>query len=302
MTATLHLWCGLLPTRDERAASRWLRKLRRGVGKPREFEVYVVLLELRLPEATADTRAAAEPILERLKSRLARHRIRAARRVRPKRFKPQIRALEQAVSRLRSRLPKAPKAFEGALAVERIMAAAARSAIAKAETRAEDAFLHQARIAVKKWRYTIESIEDAAPGVSSRSMGDLRLMQEVLGRIHDRALLRDLLRAKSRKGQTEGVAHALQPLIDVLDEESRGAVQEFRLLAVAGALSDVGARGAAVALRQDAQESSAATSNVAGAEVVTKVVSDEVTQEDDRSRVARWDQMTEWLRKTGRNG
>ncbi|MGH7732087.1 MAG: CHAD domain-containing protein, partial [Candidatus Eiseniibacteriota bacterium] len=83
--AALRVWRSLLPGPARRTAARRLRRLRRRIGRARELEVHVALLEARLPRCEAASRAAAAEILLRLKGRLARRRRAAARRVSPRR-------------------------------------------------------------------------------------------------------------------------------------------------------------------------------------------------------------------------
>lgn len=231
LNAAIRTWRSLVPTPARRAACRALRRLRRRLGKARELEVHVELLEARLPARKTVTRAAAAALLLRLKGRLARRRRAACRRASPKRIKRALRLLEAVVAGLPARLLRDPEAAEEALAVEREAGVTARDSIRQAAESEDDTSLHAARIQAKKWRYTIECLEDALPGRSSQGVRPLRRIQEALGDIHDRIVLRDVIARESPDPGDERGPHALRPLIDKLEGERHRTLRKFQRLA-----------------------------------------------------------------------
>lgn len=222
LLAILDLWDRALPSSAWRRARRELKDLRRRAGRAREYEVFFAALTERLPRLDDETRAAVAALLRRIESRLDRHREQLARRVRPKRLGRKLRELRPPDETI------APPAIARALQRERRLEDAAREAISTALASPEDQALHQARIAVKKWRYVAESLGEAGVGLAPRPLEALRGLQESLGAAQDRATLRDEIGRWARRPSRAAAAAALGPLLEALEDERHLAVNEFR--------------------------------------------------------------------------
>jgi len=315
LTAAIRTW-RLVPTPARRAACRALRRLRRRLGNARELEVHIELLEARLPARKTVTRAAAAALLLRLKGRLARRRRAACRRASPKRIKRLLRLLEAVAAGLPAGLLRDPGAVEEALAVEREAGVTARDSVRQAAESEDDTSLHEARIEVKKWRYTIECLEDALPGRSSQGVRPLRRIQEALGDIHDRIVLREVIARESPDPGDEGGPHALRPLIDKLEGERRRTLRKFQRLAAA--LVGVPPSGAAPAAGETSPAAMPPPHGSSEAPVIDPAVADPATAiapEDPAPgsaanvgvpeapapkmeiRDERWGRMADWLDK-----
>jgi hypothetical protein len=171
-------------------------------------------------------------ILLGLKGHLAHRRRSASKRVSPKRLKRLLGTLEDVAGGLRAQLLRDPAAIESGLASERDRAAAARAALSEAAKHPEDVRLHEARVAVKKWRYAVECLREALPDRPVHGIPALRRMQGTLGDVHDLGLLRDLI-ARLAPAANDAPPRALGALIGRLEGERRRAVHKFQRLAPA---------------------------------------------------------------------
>jgi len=223
MDAMLRTWDGLFHARAREDARRVLRRLRRRLGEARELETQVALLEPRVSQYGD----ATARLLERLRNRLARRTDRAAKRLRPKRIKRLLTRMDDVASDLDSRPIAKPRAFDQALKRALETGAVARVAVEVAARQEDDGALHQARLAVKKWRYTLECIDTIVPEAESEVTSSLREMQELLGTIQDRVVLIDTI---ERFGEEEDQA-GFQAIVEELKAEKRTALHEFKTLA-----------------------------------------------------------------------
>jgi CHAD domain-containing protein len=172
-----------------------LREWRRRLGRARDHEVLAAGLTEpeHLDIGGDDARALAD---EQLALR-DEARADAARWAKPARE----RRLEQALRPLLALADRAQQ--EDALADgERRCArreTKARACLADAAGSDDDEVLHDARIALRRWRYAIEALEPFARGPGAPARKALRVLQRELGTVHDRAVLRDLLLAEARR-------------------------------------------------------------------------------------------------------
>jgi CHAD domain-containing protein len=243
LNAALRLWRDLLRPAPRTAARRRLRRLRRALGPARELEVNVAQLLEFLPAMPPPSRVAVESLAARLRGRLPGARARAARAARPSAIRALARRVERSVSTLPERLATRPD--PRTIARQQIARAreVALRALGGAVETGDDAHLHQARIAVKKWRYAVESAQAALD--STAKLKSLRDVQEVLGQVHDRAVLRDLIERRARKLRAAGLeaqATGLLPLLQSLETDRVRRVETLRALA-----AKVGAAAAATA-------------------------------------------------------
>jgi CHAD domain-containing protein len=309
LTAALRAWESLLPARAGEAACRALRKLRRRVGRARELEVHVALAEARRPglAAGAGERAVVDAILARLGERLARRRRQAMKRVSPRRLKPLLRRIDAAVGGLGGH--GRPAETAEAFAIERRRAERATTTLRWAAEHPDEVSLHEARIRVKQWRYLLECLEEALPGVRWQGAPPLRRIQTLLGDIHDLGLLRDLFARQALKPIPSADREHLNALIGTLDQERERALRRFQ--------RRVGAELAAGATRPAGEEASAPVAPhaeptrdepapLAGEPLATDgthspapgAPADAEPAAGDRE--ARWGRMASWLEKTGR--
>jgi CHAD domain-containing protein len=223
LDAMLWTWSGLIDAGARARATRALRRLRRRLGKARELESHVALLE----------RTAAihgEPVtglLERMRRRLSRRTERAAKRLRPERLRRLLERVETAASSVASRPIQSSQGFARARAHVSEVRAVALAAVECALAREDDWLLRRARIAVKNWRYAVDCVDANANGRELDPRSALRQVQEALGTIQDRAALIAAVERFGRKRARPG----LQALLEELKAEKHAAFRDFRALA-----------------------------------------------------------------------
>jgi CHAD domain-containing protein len=136
--------------------------------------------------------------------------------------------IEAATASLDSGPPDLPLALDRARAYLLERRAVARIALELAVAREDDWLLHQARLAIKKWRYALECVDGV--GVAEPDPRPaLRQLQEVLGAFHDRAALIDAVERHRRTRDRPG----FDALIAGLKAEKQEAFAKFRQLAPA---------------------------------------------------------------------
>lgn len=223
MDAMLRTWARLFRASARDDALGALRRLRRRLSEARELEAQVALLEPRVSQHGEP----AVRLLQRLKGRLSRRAGRAAERLRPKRLKRLLGRMDEIASDLDTRPLAKPRVFDQARKRALETGAVARVAVEVAARQEDDETLHQARLAVKKWRYMLECLKTIVPESESHVTPSLREVQELLGTIQDRAALIDAI---ERFGRKEDRA-ALEGIVLELQAEKRAALQEFKALA-----------------------------------------------------------------------
>jgi CHAD domain-containing protein len=226
--AALALARPLLRRGPRRAAQRGLRRLRRALGPLRDAEVALELLEARLTGAAVPLRRSAAPLIRRLRARVARGRARAARAALARRVARVEERVRRAVARAERRAAAHPGWPARRLAALADRARATREALSEALAHSDDAALHAARVAVKRWRYAEECASQPTAAVV---VPLLRRLQETLGELRDASLLRDrLVRETLRHPGTpsERDARALLALAATLESERPAARTELR--------------------------------------------------------------------------
>lgn len=232
LNAGLELWGDILRPKPARAARRRIRRMRRALGPLRELESAVQALGKHRQALPIASRVAAEAMLDDL---LRRSR-KARRRVRPLLESKATRAIARRIARASTGLDQRMAAHHGPSAVAEPRIAAARedtrSRLGTAVETGADDRLHEARVALKKWRYALE-----AAGVGdgqAHGLPALRGMQEALGHAHDCAMLRDRVERRSRRLHERGLnaeASALTPLLERIEVERGCHVEQARGLA-----------------------------------------------------------------------
>ncbi len=248
LAAALALWRALLRRRARRRTLRGLRRLGRRLGPVREREVVLALLEARATRPGEETREVVERLAARLRRRIARARTGVARACRPAAIERLVRGVTRAAGRLETRVGAQPDWRARAEQRVETLGVRARDALAEGLASREDAALHQARIAVKRWRYAGECVE-AVAGAPATRLVPLRELQETLGAVHDLATLRDrLVRAAARSarrrrgfgapasGGTAPISShdpvaALSALAQAIEEDRARALERLRVQA-----------------------------------------------------------------------
>jgi len=200
LEVALQVWRSVLARRPRRRARRLTRRLRREAGPAREAEVHAARLTECGAQVIEAHRPAIESELARLGERVTRTRRRLAERLPERRIARLWRWVERAMRGL-----DAPDAGVGVRPVAARRRRALRALLAARPT-LDDAPLHQARVAVKKWRYAEESLAAGLGGEAPPSTRRLRSVQSELGRIHDRATLRDHVRRAAARAERRGEA------------------------------------------------------------------------------------------------
>jgi len=225
LESALQTWRLVLARRPCRRARRLLRRIRRAAGPVRDAEVHATQLAELAAGSPLDSREALDAESARLTRQLARRRARLTEWLSPRRVRRVVRRVARACDGLAS-----PPARAGVDQVE-TRRQRALAALLEATPTLDDTPLHDARIAVKRWRYSEESLAAARGADSSHATRGLRAVQSGLGRIHDRATLRDLLlRAAERAARRQEPTreHALRELAARLEAERVHEVLRFR--------------------------------------------------------------------------
>ncbi len=229
LVAFLRTWRGLLPNAGFRRIVRELRVVRRRVGRARDAEVQVEVLRERLGRHGAPDEDALEFLRDR-EGRLERRRHRAAKQVRPRRSERLLALLSRAEQGMSTDLVSRLQAFEAAHGRERKRRQIAIDAMRASLEGTDDAALHQARIAIKKWRYAVECLgEDEAP-LAGITLIPLRELQQVLGAVRDRATLRAVVSRRLDGLGHRRMSRTLRSVTDDLESERGEAWERFRAL------------------------------------------------------------------------
>jgi CHAD domain-containing protein len=124
----------------------------------------------------------------------------------------------QSLPRRTLRLPLNSEVFQ-ALALERLNAA--RRLQAQALKTGSDAALHRLRIAIKKFRYVVENF---LPILHKDWRDDLKHVQDLLGEIHDLAVLRQAVDQLSKDAPSEAHGH----WVEIIQNERAARIQQYR--------------------------------------------------------------------------
>ena len=247
LEAMLRTWGGLLDSRPRTAALRGLRRLRHGLGAARELEAHVALLE-RIARDSDDPEDPDDPataLLHRLRIKSSRRAARARKQLRPERLRRLLGRVETATSSLGTGPAGDPDGTVRARAHVSELRAVALAAVESAAPREDEWLLQQARLAVRRWRYAMDSVAKPANGPPSDLRPALRQVQDALGAIHDRAALIGLVERHVRRRAVPG----LKPLIERLKAENRAEFQRFQSLACALGVRSLPAAAALRAFR-----------------------------------------------------
>jgi CHAD domain-containing protein len=230
LSAALAAWEPLLRPGPRARARRMLRRVRQALGPAREAEVLLADLEPRLRAATPADRLVTVDVLRRLERRVLLGRTRAIRLARNERLERIARRVRRSADDLSERLGHRPSiVLEGMQWLAKVGTQALR-ACDDAAREPEDAVLHRARIALKKWRYAAECFAAVGIPTASPEPGVMRVIQEALGEVHDRAALRERLVSEiERPRYTADSARrdALRSLAGAVESERTHALTMF---------------------------------------------------------------------------
>jgi CHAD domain-containing protein len=215
-------------------ASRILRTAGRSLGRARDLDVGLGLLEDLERRAPADAPAAAA-----VRVALRRDQVKRQRKLIKRLESLDFHALPLANGAARRRVSRVlpwrvPPSRRAVIAAIHEGALALGAAVEHATGVYFPARAHAVRIAMKNLRYQVELLDVSEPG---RRPALKVLRKEALGQIRDREVLADRLERMRRKGRVPG-GRALQQL---LEAESRSLFQKYleqreKVLAVADAL------------------------------------------------------------------
>jgi CHAD domain-containing protein len=227
LSAALNLWRDALPADRRLAARRALRRLRRRLGGARELEVMVTMLAEHLAARPAGSEPALEFWLDRLRRRRDMARRRARLLARPRTMQRIVRRIGRAITPLQApaRIPLA-----GARARLEALRADAGRVLAEAAGEGHDTALHAARITIKKCRYSAEMLARVTRSPVPVELAAWRELQDVMGGIRDRTILRAGLERQWRRWH----ALAARSLADSLAAESRAQLASLRAAVAPG--------------------------------------------------------------------
>jgi CHAD domain-containing protein len=197
LETALATWRDAIDPGAKRRARRSLRRWRRRMAQARDLEVVV---EALAEDGFAGTVAEAAH-LARLRASLAirRNRVRRdiANRLTPARLERLRVRLELAVVSAAPASDAIPTATRRCARAQRN----AETAVEAAWSVDDDRALHAARIAVKKRRYAEEALAAGTGAPPAEASASVRALQRALGAVHDRAQVRDQLRASAERAR-----------------------------------------------------------------------------------------------------
>ena len=211
-----------LPARERLRARRRVKRIRRSLTGVRDADVQVALVESLAGRLGPAAAAPLAPLRAQLRARAA-----AARdALRREGEGLSVRGLRPRLGALLKQLPPIPR---------RALVAATRAAlrrraaeVARARVRALGGGareMHALRIAVKKYRYTLEFMEEIGLGRHGTALVEARRLQETLGCLHDL----DLLLALGRRAP----GRAAPGVTALLRRERRPVLEAARALVAA---------------------------------------------------------------------
>jgi CHAD domain-containing protein len=234
LESLIDLWGG-----RRRRARRALAELRRALGPAREARVAITLLDARRGGLEPAAETAITLFLDRAERRLRRRERDAAKRCAGGSMRALARAVDRALRRglAGGTVPGRDQARERLEARRERALRRMRSAAALAD----DARLHAARIAIKRWRYGLERIAAVDPESGAGAREALVALQHELGGIQDLALLRanvETVAARLRAHGATAGAEALARLEAILARERGARVEAFQRLAAGAAFTE----------------------------------------------------------------
>lgn len=198
---------------------REVRRLAEAAGKVRDTDVLLDYLRARALQETEAERAGIETLLDALSAERATVRDELDpildRWADEDDDDSEAAAFRAALTAIKSRRKLGARALTGQVAAEAIESALARFEKRGRQFADDDAgpdVAHRLRIATKKLRYTVEFFAPLLPPESQERVGELKELQTLLGIVHDRDVLTDLLaweRAQALERQLQQLERAV---------------------------------------------------------------------------------------------
>lgn len=229
LEAALRAWQDALAQRPLRRAWRMLRQMRRWAGKTREHEVHGAEVRRAMTAAPTELHKALGQVAEDLEAAKALAQTELSSRLKPTRLEK----LRRRIRRALRPLVEPRDAFElQRQARDRVERQRRRALAALLDAHPSDAesTLHDARLRVKRWRYSEEALAATThEGIAGEEV--LRRLQQLLGEIQDLGTLREWALAHSRryarKEQPEK-AEALDWLVTRAESARLATLERFR--------------------------------------------------------------------------
>jgi CHAD domain-containing protein len=229
-------------TRVKKALAQ-IKRITRAVGRSREMDVNLELLNDFSPPSNPELEAIREHFLEIFTRDQEKLRKRMDRDLKKMRLKDRKRAFQKAarafLNERPSQLPTSTTSpvtsvvsfSEQTMSLIRTKVDALREFEGMDACSQNDQPLHRLRIQIKKLRYTMEICNPMFENRLERAITLARNLQDLLGKIHDYGVLigrlssqRELLEKRNRVH----MLHGCQALIDILDEAKSSFYPEFK--------------------------------------------------------------------------
>jgi CHAD domain-containing protein len=208
----------VLDPRPLRRLDRRARRLRQALGRRRNLDVMRDLLRSVARRLPAKARHAARRLARRLESHA----------VVPSVELPPIRKRARALLRTAERGPTLPIASRGReVLAERARAMERHLGAGRGQNGDR---LHRLRIAVKRYRYTLEILDEAGIEGLEPAIRSARKLQRDLGGLHDLDILIDLVRRETAGADRRVLAPALKSLRPLRLGRARASLIRFRAL------------------------------------------------------------------------
>jgi CHAD domain-containing protein len=211
-----------------------VRQVTRALGEVRNADVAIVYLQ-DLSKASSDilVQVALEDLLRRLSRSRRRARMRLLRELDQRRLQKLPGELTNVLWRIENmplryrRGPRQSRALARRLLLQRVRDFFSARAAVSGEH--DEANLHNVRIAVKKLRYAVETLDYAVGEPIITGLKSLKQLQDVLGALHDRDALAGLIRARIDKLQKQShstlLCNGLQAVLALIVQERRDYFQ-----------------------------------------------------------------------------
>lgn len=257
LRAALRVFQPYLPEKSAKRCAKRVRKLTRGLGASREWDVHAETLAALHAATTRPTELAAiEHVMELVDARRTQERLSLSNVLHGCDMQRLAKDIRNVAERAKSGPPEStPQATAWETLEPMIGAAFDPTPRLRERESAEE--LHTQRIDVKRLRYAIELLQPLFAHGAERLLARLKHLQEMLGRHHDHVLLEELLaRVLSRLTEhgRRTLAEGLVGPIDRLRVERREKYDDY-LRATGELTTDTIAREVRAALGESATQS-----------------------------------------------
>lgn len=220
----------LIPEKTHQRLEKTLKRVTRAVGKLRDLDVQLELVEGCLAATSgALERASLEHLLEQLEARRAQRVRRAERRLDDVKLDAIARHMRRATSAVAGELAERDAEAYARSVLEGLVADAAEQ-LPSRDGPEDPERLHRLRIDVKELRYALELFEPLLAATFEPLYARATALQEVLGAYHDLAVLAELVSAQGselRERKRETLAEGLDHAAEALAAERRAVLARF---------------------------------------------------------------------------